>query len=561
MRINDVSIRVKIWGIAILLCALLAVIGWTGLRGLQIEAQEARKIEHLFEYDVLLLEREIDHLSWAAEVSSFIIDPSQLTLSVQKDATKCKFGEWIGDEKTMAMLENIDKDFTKMLNEIKPFHAALHNSAVKIEDIFKSRGENQAQATEEMLAVYQKETIPALNEMRRMFNEITGVLKQHIEHEGELLHHVEVTTRRNIILFTLVSILIGGGLSFFISRTLLRQLSDAVKFIGNLASGDFTQHLPINQKDEIGVLANGLNNIVDNLKKMIEEIQTSSNSLLSSSVGLSSLSNQLTSGADHASNRTNAVVNSYEDMNDNMRSVAAATEQAATNINMVSASTEEMTATINEISSSTNKANDLATNAFEKAEKTSIKIDELGKYAVEIGKVTESITDISEQTNLLALNATIEAARAGEAGKGFAVVANEIKELATQTARSTLEIKNKIANVQMSTEHAVSEINEVSVIINDLNEMSENVASSVQEQSVATQEISINITQASLGLQEVTGNISQVAATTDDIAGEISGINTSTGELKVSSVEVSSSAEELQRLSRQLEGLVTGFKV
>jgi methyl-accepting chemotaxis protein len=71
-------------------------------------------------------------------------------------------------------------------------------------------------------------------------------------------------------------------------------------------------------------------------------------------------------------------------------------------------------------------------------------MDQLGAAANSIGKVIETITDISEQVNLLALNATIEAARAGEAGKGFAVVANEIKELAKQTAAATQDIKEKI---------------------------------------------------------------------------------------------------------------------
>ena len=79
----------------------------------------------------------------------------------------------------------------------------------------------------------------------------------------------------------------------------------------------------------------------------------------------------------------------------------------------------------------------------------------------DIGKVTETITEISAQTNLLALNATIEAARAGTAGKGFAVVANEIKELAKQTTAATEDIKSRIEGVQTSTALGISEIEEV----------------------------------------------------------------------------------------------------
>ena len=85
-----------------------------------------------------------------------------------------------------------------------------------------------------------------------------------------------------------------------------------------------------------------------------------------------------------------------------------------------------MSATINEISSNTEKGRTITGDAVDQARTVSTRVAELGKAAVDVGKVTETINDISEQTNLLALNATIEAARAGDAGKGFAVVANKI---------------------------------------------------------------------------------------------------------------------------------------
>jgi methyl-accepting chemotaxis protein len=120
---------------------------------------------------------------------------------------------------------------------------------------------------------------------------------------------------------------------------------------------------------------------------------------------------------------------------------AAAMEESATNVTMVTTSSEEMSATIGEIAQNAEKARTISDQAVSKATDTSGQMDGLGRAAQGIGKVVETITEISEQVNLLALNATIEAARAGEAGKGFAVVANEIKELAKQTSEATLEIK------------------------------------------------------------------------------------------------------------------------
>lgn len=123
-------------------------------------------------------------------------------------------------------------------------------------------------------------------------------------------------------------------------------------------------------------------------------------------------------------------------------------EEATTNINMIASAAEEMTATIAEIAQNSEKGNAIVGRAVSQAQVVSAKVGELGHAAQQIGKVTETITEISEQTNLLALNATIEAARAGEAGKGFAVVANEIKELAKQTALATEEIKSQISSIQ-----------------------------------------------------------------------------------------------------------------
>jgi chemotaxis protein histidine kinase CheA len=105
----------------------------------------------------------------------------------------------------------------------------------------------------------------------------------------------------------------------------------------------------------------------------------------------------------------------------------------------------------------------------------------------------EKLTGVTRQTNLLALNATIEAARAGEAGKGFAVVANEVKELAKETAKATEEIGQKIEAIQGDSKAAVSAIGEISSIINQINDVSNTIASAVEEQTATTNEIGRNV--------------------------------------------------------------------
>ena len=143
-------------------------------------------------------------------------------------------------------------------------------------------------------------------------------------------------------------------------------------------------------------------------------------------------------------------------MSSNIETVAFGMEETTSNLAQVAVATKQMTSTISEIAQNSEKARRITDEATRQATRITEEINLLGAAAREIGKVTETITEISAQTNLLALNATIEAARAGSAGKGFAVVATEIKLLAQQTAAATEDIKNRIAGVQSATSTGIA---------------------------------------------------------------------------------------------------------
>lgn len=191
-------------------------------------------------------------------------------------------------------------------------------------------------------------------------------------------------------------------------------------------------------------------------------------------------------------------------------SVSAVSERASNDVQTVAAASEELVASISEISRQVSDAEVIASQAMADAAATATQIETLSRAAENIGEIVEIISGIASQTNLLALNATIEAARAGEAGKGFAVVATEVKSLASETARATQSIERQISEIQTSTSQSVSAIRNITVVIDQLNQVASAIASSVAQQRAATDEISNNILRVSNGTQEVAMNINVV---------------------------------------------------
>ncbi|MFC1883735.1 methyl-accepting chemotaxis protein [Thermodesulfobacteriota bacterium] len=363
----------------------------------------------------------------------------------------------------------------------------------------------------------------------------------------------------SVVVALLLSITIWFISGILIIKPIIR-LKEGLKDLAQ-GEGDLTTRLEIGSDDEVGELSKWFNTFMEHLLKIIKEIRENSDTLSTSAVQFSSLSVEMSEGASSMSVKSNNVSTAAEQMNNNINSVAASMEEASTNMNLVATAAEEMTATISEIARSSDKARSITGEAVSQAEDASKKIGELGRDAQEIDKVTETITDISEQTNLLALNATIEAARAGEAGKGFAVVANEIKELARQTADATQDIKSKIKSIQNSTSGSVTQVDEISRVINEVNEIVSSIANAVDEQSATTIEISGNVSQASKGIQEVSENMSQSSIAAADITSEISDVSKSSSEMSNTSSQVATSAQELYKLAVKLRDMVGKFRV
>jgi len=365
-----------------------------------------------------------------------------------------------------------------------------------------------------------------------------------------------------IILTALVfGVILSLVLGLYIAGVIAKPLSLGVDFAEKLATGDLTQQINLNRRDEMGVLVRSLNTASAKLRTLFIEVSSGVQTLTTASSELASISKQVSGGAEAANRRSDGVAAASEEMSINMNSVAASMEQTAVNISTVASATEEMTATIGEIAGNSEKARGITNEAVDKTRVLSVAMKELGDAAREIGKVTETIASISSQTNLLALNATIEAARAGQAGKGFAVVANEIKELAHQTASATENIRERIGGIQGSTVSAVESITLVKKVIEEVNEIVSGIAASIEEQSAVTKDIANNVFQASKAVEDTNQNVSQASTVSHSIAHDISEVNQTAGEIATSSSQVLISSEELSSLAGKLTSIVSTFRV
>jgi methyl-accepting chemotaxis protein len=299
------------------------------------------------------------------------------------------------------------------------------------------------------------------------------------------------------------------------------------------AQGDLTTEITVAGQDPIGQVGEGLSGFFKELRGSLQKIGQSAQSVGSASEELTAISQQLAGNAEETA--TQATV------------VSAASEEVSKNVSVVAASSEEMLASIREIAKSANESAKVARSAVGVANSTNQTIARLGDSSIEIGKVIKVITSIAQQTNLLALNATIEAARAGEAGKGFAVVANEVKELAKATAKATEEIGQKIEAIQGDSKAAVSAIGEVSAIINQINDLSNTIASAVEEQTATTNEIGRNVAEAARGTNEIARNITGVATAAQDTTSGAS--------------DTQKAAASLSEMASLLQTLMSKFKV
>ncbi|PKR89647.1 methyl-accepting chemotaxis protein [Pleomorphomonas diazotrophica] len=327
-----------------------------------------------------------------------------------------------------------------------------------------------------------------------------------------------------------VILTIAGVLAYVVTHSIGRQLARLTAVLGDIEAGRLDVEIPYaGLRNEIGAMAKGFAVFRDGLaeaeRMRLEREDQSAEAIRAAGHRIelvSAFTDRMTALAGAFTASSSEVNAAADGLSANARQSAdrtdvvnTAAEEASLNVNTVASATEELAASIGEIAGQVRKSADVAANAVDDATLSEQSISALSSAAEKIGDVVSLISAIAEQTNLLALNATIEAARAGEAGKGFAVVASEVKQLASQTAKATADISQKIVEIQTQTSTSVEAIARIVNTVRSLGEITQSISAAVEEQGAATREIAINCQRAAAGAGAVTENIGEVAAAVD----------------------------------------------
>ena len=336
------------------------------------------------------------------------------------------------------------------------------------------------------------------------------------------------TTILMVLGIELVILAISLCLSLYIGNSLSKSFNVSLKYIGNMAKGNFSEPLPEllqNRKDDFGVLSEGLENMKHQVSNLIREVKNQGNLLY----GI----------VDRVKDNVSSLSGNVEDVSATTQQLAAGMEETAASSETISNMSHEIEIAAKNIAIRSQEGAEQAVDIHERASKAQedtknqrthayqihnelqeslAKALEDAKVVKEIEVLSSSIMEITEQTNLLALNASIEAARAGEAGRGFAVVATEIGGLAEQS-------KQTVSKIQGVTE-------EVTAAVTNLSQDAERLLEFVATDVVASYDMFDGVADAyNKDAEKIDSLISDFSATSEELLASIESVLESMSEI------------------------------
>ncbi len=410
--------------------------------------------------------------------------------------------------------------------------------------------------------IFMEKFDPYVNKLLQDINELVEYKVGALNTANQEMNTMAAKGLKTTIFIGMISMLIVMLVGFFIFKSLLTPIRTLRDNLKNIASGegDLTLRLPVTSKDEVGEMAQNFNLFIEKIQMIVQKLYSQLSQVTSSVDDLKNYSRNIGEGAGQAAEKSISLASSIEQSNAGVNGISAGAEEMSITVSTVASAIEEMSASLNEVAKSCHKELEIATRAESQSKTVLEIISRLEQSANQIGKVIDVISKIASQTDLLALNATIEAASAGESGKGFAVVANEVKDLAKKTAQATEEIVSLINEIRKNTDESVKSIQGINGVIGDINTISHNIVSAVEEQSSTINEISGNVAGASQAATEISRNIQEISTGIGEISKNMLGVTQVVEESATGVQKIEDNASNLFKFAQDLSGIVKSFK-
>lgn len=535
--------------------------------------------------EVKKVENDVDALKERGDVAIDVTQMATITntksvwivnfVQDKRTANTVKYGEQ--QEKFDALAVTLKEELETNEKQLSLFNKVVKNNelmdAMFLEDIYEAVNNNSSTSTIDSLVTQANslrlENDVLLEEIRKSVNEGRSLAVTQV---GESQQQTIVS----LLSAMLVTIVISGLLTFFISRNISRNLSRVVDVSNKIAEGNLAvETIEYKGKDEIGQIAYAMNNMTEKLRNIVNQITDISETVSGQSAELSNSANKVKEGSQQITTTMQELASGSElqasksgDLSTMMYSFAEKITEANTNGD-----------TIHQSSTHVLKMTDEGSKYMDSSIQQMVIVDQIVKDAVkkvkgldaqskEITKLVSVIQDIANQTNLLALNAAIEAARAGEHGKGFAVVAGEVRRLAEQVSVSVTDITGIVTNIQNesgavteSLQTGYKEVEEGTIQIRTTGETFGNINEAVIKMAERINTVTDNLSTISSSSQQMSGFIEEIASVSEESAAGVEETSAGAEQTSVAMENVANSSEQLSKLSDDLKVLVRQFKL